>query len=100
MSETDYIERLVNALKRVPPKSLLIIELVNRFTRDGNLDYEGLAEIQPEINMAIAEAKMYGAYTLRAVEILKNLEAILADVGPLSNGISERASSPASGREG
>ncbi|GAI89441.1 unnamed protein product, partial [marine sediment metagenome] len=65
-----------------PPKDLLIIELANRFTKDGQLDYDALAEAQPEVNVAIAEAKMYGAYTIRAVSTLEELEAIPADVGP------------------
>jgi len=76
MNESENIERVTNALKKVPSKSLLIIELVNRFTRDGSLDYDGLADAQPEINMAIAEAKMYGVHTLRAVDTLQRLEAI------------------------
>ncbi|GAJ00920.1 unnamed protein product, partial [marine sediment metagenome] len=59
----------------------LIIELANRFTKDGQLDYDALAEAQPEVNVAIAEAKMYGAYTIRAVSTLEQLEAIPADVG-------------------
>ena len=82
MSETEYIVRVICALKKVPPKSLLIIELANRFTRDGELDYDGLVEVQPEVNLAIAEAKMYGSYTLVAVDTLKRVRAIPADVGP------------------
>ena len=81
MSEPENIERVVRALAKVPPKDLLIIELVNRFTKDGQLDYDALAEAQPEVNVAIAEAKMYGAYTIRAVDTLEQLEAI-PDVGP------------------
>ena len=82
MSEPENIERVVRALAKVPPKDLLIIELANRFTKDGQLDYDALAEAQPEVNVAIAEAKMYGAYTIRAVSTLEQLEAIPADVGP------------------
>ena len=82
MNETEYIERVVCTLKKVPSKQLLIIELANRFTKDGELDYEGLAETQKEVNMAIAEAKMYGACTLVAVDTLKRVEAIPANVGP------------------
>lgn len=82
MSEPENIERVVRALEKVPPKKLLIIELVNRFTVNGELDYEALAEAEPEINIAIAEAKMYGAHTIRAVNTLEQLEAIPADVGP------------------
>ncbi|MBA7639100.1 hypothetical protein ES703_46758 [subsurface metagenome] len=79
-NEQDYINKVVSALAKVPPKNLLIIELANRFTKDGELDYEGLADAQPEVNMATAEAKMYGAHTLVAVDGLKRVEAISADV--------------------
>ena len=81
MSEADNIERVVRTLAKVPPKDLLIIELVNLYTKDGKLDYDALAEVQPEVNVAIAEAKMYGAHTIRAVSALEQLEAI-PDVGP------------------
>ena len=82
MNETEYVERVVCALKKVPAKQLLIIELANRFTKDGNLDYDAVTQAQPEVNLAVAEAKMYGSHTLVAVDTLKRLEAIPADVGP------------------
>ena len=76
MGESDNIERVVLSLKKVPEKHLLLIELANSTPRkDGELDYEELASIQPEVNMAIAEAKMYGSHTLRAVDTLKKLIA-------------------------
>ena len=81
MSEPEDIKRVVCALAKVPPKDLLIIELANRFMKDGQLDYDALAEAQPEVNRAVAEAKMYGAHTIRAVSTLEQLEAIPADVG-------------------
>lgn len=81
MNESESIERVISALEKVPPKSLLIIELANRFTKDGSMDFTGLAEAQPEVNLAIAEAKMYGAHTLVAVDTLRKLEARPADVG-------------------
>ncbi len=81
MSEPENIEKVVRALEKVPPKDLLIIELANRFARNGQLDYDALAEAQPEVNRAVAEAKMYGAQTIRAVSTLERLEAIPADVG-------------------
>lgn len=81
MTEANDIERVVRALEKVPSKSLLIIELVNRFMKDGQLDNDALADAQPEVNMAVAEAKMYGSHTLRAVDTLERLEAIPADVG-------------------
>jgi len=81
MSESEYIERVVNALKRVPLTSLRIIELANSVPmKDGELDYEKLADIQPEVNLAIAEAKMYGSHTLMAVDTLKKLVAREEDV--------------------
>jgi len=82
VNEPEYINRVVRALKKVPPKKLLIIELVNRFTVNGELDVEALAEAEPEVNLAVAEAKMYGAHTIRAVDTLERLEAIQTDVGP------------------
>jgi len=87
--ESENIERVVCALEKVPPKALLIIELANRFTKDGQLDYAALAEAQPEVSMAVAEAKMYGAHTLRAVGTLDNLEAIEADVGLGNDSLAE-----------
>ncbi len=82
MENTEYVDRIVASLKKVPAKKLLIIELANRFTVDGKLDYDGLAEAQDEVNMAIDEAKAYGTYTMRAVDTLSRVEAISADVGP------------------
>ena len=81
MDESEDIERVVSTLKKVPEKHLLLIELANRAPRkDGELDYDELANIQPEVNLAIAEAKMYGAHTLRAVDTLKRLDAREEDV--------------------
>ena len=79
MNESEYLERVYFALKKVPKKDLLIIELVNRYLKDGVLDFTGLAEAQPEVNMAIAEAKMYGAHTMVAVDTLKRVQAIAED---------------------
>lgn len=76
MSQSEDIEKVVASLKKVPEKRLLIIELARSIPRkDGELDYEALADIQPEVNMAIAEAKMYGSQTLMAVDTLKRLNA-------------------------
>jgi len=79
VSEPENIEQVIRALEKVPAKELLIIELANRFMKDGQLDYDALAEVQPDVELAIAEAKMYGAHTPRAVHALENLEAIPAD---------------------
>ena len=55
MTESTDIERVVAALKKVPEKRLLIIDLANRIPmKDGQLDYDAVAAIQPEVNMAIA----------------------------------------------
>ena len=80
MSESENIEKVILALRTVPPKELLIIELANHYMKDGQLDHDALAEVQPEVNRAIAEAKMYGAYTIRAVATLEQLGAIPEDV--------------------
>ena len=74
MTESTDIERVVASLKKVPRKNLLIIELANRIPmKDGELDYEEVTRLQPEVNMAVAEAKMYGTQTLMAVDSLKRL---------------------------
>ena len=76
MSESEDIERVVASLKKVPKKSLLLIDLANRITmKDGQLDYDAVAAIQPEVNMAVVEAKMYGTQTLMAVDSLKRMMA-------------------------
>ena len=76
MTESADIGRVVTALKKVPEKRLLLIDLANRIPmKDGQLDYDAVAAIQPEVNMAIAEAKMYGTQTLMAVDSLKRIMA-------------------------
>lgn len=80
MSQEQDINRLVCALQKVPAKKLMIIELANRLTADGELDYDALSQCQPEVNLATAEAKMYGAHTMVAVDTLKRLRAVGEDV--------------------
>ncbi|MDO8717333.1 MAG: hypothetical protein Q7J73_11100 [Dehalococcoidales bacterium] len=76
MTEAADIERVVAALRKVPEKRLLLIDLANRIPmKDGQLDYDAVTAIQPEVNMAIVEAKMYGTQTLMAVDSLKRLIA-------------------------
>ncbi len=76
MTEPEDIERVVASLKKVPEKRLLMIDLANRIPmKDGQLDYDAVTAIQPEVNMAIAEAKMYGTQTLMAVDSLKRVIA-------------------------
>lgn len=83
MSKTKDIEKVITALRKVPEKHLLIIDLTNQLTLpNGDLDIAELARRQPEINLAIAEAKAYGNGTIKAVEALNRLGARAADVGP------------------
>jgi len=83
MRDTEDLDRIIAALKKVQAKHLLIIELANRVSsEDGQLDYQELESIQPEVNLAIAEAKMYSAHTLVAVDTLKRLPPRTEDVGP------------------
>ena len=80
MTESSDIERVVAALQKVPEKRLLLIDLANRIPmKDGQLDYDAVTAIQPEVNMAIAEAKMYGTQTLMAVDSLKRVLARVQD---------------------
>ena len=75
-SEAENIEGVINALQKVPEKKLLIIELVNQIPlKYGELDNEELAVRQPEVNLAIAEAKAYGSHTIMAVDSLVRLRS-------------------------
>ena len=77
MTEPEAIDRIIAALRKVPEKKLLIIELANTIPIvNGELDYAELADRQLDINLAIAEAKVYGAHTLLAVDSLIRLRAI------------------------
>ena len=76
MPEAENIERVVIALKKVPEKKLLIIELANSIPiKHGMLDIDVLAEKQREINLAVAEAKAYGTRTIMAVDALVSMPA-------------------------
>ena len=76
MTEAENINRVVTALIKVPEKKLLSIEIANAISIiNGELDYRELADRQLEINLAIAEAKVYGAHTLQAVDSLVRLRA-------------------------
>jgi hypothetical protein len=76
-SEAENIERLVAVLRKVPAKSLLLIELANKIPiYNGVLDVDALAALQPDIELATAEAKMYGAYTGSAVDALSRLKGV------------------------
>jgi hypothetical protein len=74
-NETEKIDKVVAALRTVPPKKLLIIELVNSVQIvNGELDYQELTNRQLEVKLAIDEAKVYGAHTLQAVDALVRLK--------------------------
>ena len=76
MTEANEIERVIAALKKVPEKRLLIIDLANSIPiKNGMLDLEVLSAKQREINLAIAEAKAYGSRTIMAVDALIRLRA-------------------------
>ena len=75
MVEREGIEKVVNALEKVPEKQLMIIELVNSIPiTNGSLDVHALFERIPEINLATAEAVAYGNHTIQAVEALVRLQ--------------------------
>ncbi len=76
MNEKEYIDKVVETLEKVPEKHLLIIELVNKVGMKGKeLDYDKLKLIQPEVNLACAEAKTYGGFTIQAVDALIRVKA-------------------------
>ena len=76
MPEAENIEKVVIALKKVPEKKLLIIELANSIPiKHGMLDLDVMAAKQREINLAIAEAKAYGAATIMAVDALVRMRS-------------------------
>lgn len=75
MREREGIEKVVNALEKVPEKQLMIIELANSIPiTNGSLDVHALFERTPEINLATAEAVAYGNHTIQAVEALVRLQ--------------------------
>lgn len=76
MPEQEDINRVVDALKKVPERHLLIIELANSVPRvNGILDVSVLQEMQGKVNLATAEAKAYGSHTLQAVDALVRVKA-------------------------
>lgn len=76
MTEAEDIEKVVIALKKVPEKRLLIIDLANSIPiKHGMLDIDVLTEKQRDINLAVAEAKAYGTRTIMAVDALVSMRA-------------------------
>lgn len=75
MAEKNDIARVVGALLKVPEKRLIIIDLANELpSAKGRLEYDKFTARQPEINLAVAEARTYGEATERAVNALKKLK--------------------------
>jgi hypothetical protein len=71
MASREDVDIILKALEKVPEKKLLILDLVNRIPiKDGTLDYEEVSKHQLEVNLAIVEAKAYGARTIQAAEVL------------------------------
>lgn len=76
MGESEDIERVIMALRKVPEKRLLIIDLANSIPiKNGLLDLKVISEKQTEINLTVAEAKAYGSRTILAVDALVRLRA-------------------------
>ena len=74
MTEPEDIDRIITALLKAPEKRLMIIEIANTIPIvNGELDYAELTNRQLEINLAVAEAEVYGAHTLQAVDSLVRL---------------------------
>lgn len=71
MERSNNTDEIVNALRKVPTKSLRIIELANQIPiKNGEFDPAELENRKVEINLAIEEAKLYGGHTLRAAQAL------------------------------
>jgi hypothetical protein len=66
----------VAVLRRVPAKSLRILELAAELlTDDGELDVDRAAARQPQINLAVAEARAYARATQGTTAALRQLLA-------------------------
>jgi hypothetical protein len=75
MSQAEDIDRIVAALRKVPEKKLLLIQLVNSIPiKNGEFDYLEVQNKKLAINLAIQETKVYGAHTMQAVEALMALK--------------------------
>ncbi|MDO8472617.1 MAG: hypothetical protein Q7T05_02240 [Dehalococcoidia bacterium] len=75
--ESEDIEKVVEALRSVPEQKLLLIELANKVAvRKGDLDYQQLQAIQPEVHLALSQAQAYAAETAKALQALINLKAL------------------------
>lgn len=94
MTEAEDIEKVVDALKKVPEKKLQLIELANRIPiKNGNLDIAVLSDMIPEVNLATAEAVAYGTQTIKAVQALVGLQgrSAASELRPLTDADIEAA---------
>lgn len=65
---------MVAILRRVPEKRLMVFDLATRLANGrGELDFDAAVALQPEVNLAVAEAEVYARATRRAVEALLRL---------------------------
>ncbi len=76
MAESEDIKQVVRILKRVPPKSLRIVELLNQIpVVHGDLDVTVLEKLGSEIEEAKKEAEVYKHATEEATRSLLRLQA-------------------------
>lgn len=67
---------VIAVLRRVPAKRLRLFELAAELLDErGEVDVDGAAARQPELNLAVAEAKAYARATQQAAEALRQLPA-------------------------
>lgn len=81
-TEPEMIDLVIKAIAGVPEKRLRVVDLINRFY-DGKhgMKDEELAAHQPEINLAVAEAKAYATQTENAYRALRDLPGrIMEDI--------------------
>ena len=65
---------MIAILRRIPEKRLRVFELAEELLdAQGDLDFDEAARRQPEVNLAVAEAKAYAATTQQAAEALRRL---------------------------
>jgi PRTRC genetic system protein C len=68
------VPNVVAILRRIPEKRLRVFELATELLdARGDLDVDEVARRQPEVNLAVAEAKAYAAATQQASEALRRL---------------------------
>ncbi|MDD5411133.1 MAG: hypothetical protein PHF31_06920 [Methylobacter sp.] len=76
MSAQEDIEKFLRALSRVPETKLTLLDLARKCVDDdGKLDYSKVRNNQAEINLAIAQAQIYGATTAQAVVALRSIRS-------------------------